>query len=80
MKFYKETLTIISNIVQNKEQVAVSSIASIVKPSTFPHILREFHEIKFNEMKYALNCVHYLTVYPRPMNVGYKKKRVFKVT
>ena len=34
MKFYKETLKITSNIVQNQEQVAVSSIASVVKTST----------------------------------------------
>ena len=57
MKFYKETLKITSNIVQNQEQVAVSSIASVVKPSTSSHILHEFHEIKLNLMKYALNCV-----------------------
>ena len=57
MKFCKETLKITSNIVQNQEQVAVSSIGSVVKPSTFSHILHEFHEIKVNVMKYALNCV-----------------------
>ena len=57
MKFYKETLKITSNIVQNQEQVAVSSIASVVKPSTSSHILHEFHEIKLNLIKYALNCV-----------------------
>ena len=55
MKFYKETLKINSNIVQNQEQVAV--IASVVKPSTSSRILHEFHEIKLNVMKYALNCV-----------------------
>ena len=57
MKFCKETLKITGNIVQNQEQVAVSSIASVVKPSTSSHILHEFHEIKLNVMKYALNCV-----------------------
>ena len=57
MKFCKEKLKITSNIAQNQEQVAVSSIASVVKPSTFSHILHEFHEIKLNVMKYALNCV-----------------------
>ena len=55
MKFCKETLKITSNIVQNQEQVAVSSITSVVKPSTSSHILHEFHEIKLNVMKYALN-------------------------
>ena len=57
MKFYKETLKITSNIVQNQEQVAVSSITSVVKPSTSSHILHEFHEIKIKVMKYALNYV-----------------------
>ena len=57
IKFYQETLKITSNIVQNQEQVAVSSIASAVKPSTSSHILHEFHEIKLNLIKYALNCV-----------------------
>ena len=57
MKFCKETLKITSNIVQKQEQVAVSSITSVVKPSTSSHILHEFHEIKLNAMKYALNYV-----------------------
>ena len=34
MKFYKETLKRTNNIVQKQEQVAVSSTASVVKPST----------------------------------------------
>ena len=55
MKFYKETLKINSNIVQNQEQVAV--IESVVKPSTSSRILHEFHEIKIKVMKYALNYV-----------------------
>ena len=57
MKFYQETLKITSNIVRNQEQVAASSIASVVKPSTFSRILHEFHEIKLSVMKYALNCI-----------------------
>ena len=57
MKCYKETRKITSNIVQNQEQVAVSSIVSVVKPSTYSHILHEFLEIKLNLMKHALNCV-----------------------
>ena len=57
MKFYQETLKITSNIVRNQEQVAASSIASVVKPSTSSRILHEFHEIKLNVMKYALNCI-----------------------
>ena len=50
-------MKITSNIVQNQEQVAVSSIVSVVKTSTYSHILHEFHEIKLNLMKHALNCV-----------------------
>ena len=57
MKFYQETLKITSNIVRNQEQVAASNIASVVKPSTSSRILHEFHEIKLNVMKYALNCI-----------------------
>ena len=57
MKSCKETLKITSNIVQYEEQIAVRSIASVVKPSTSSHILHEFHEIKLNVMKYALNSV-----------------------
>ena len=72
MKFCQETLKITSNIVQYEEQIAVSSIASVVKPSTSSHILHEFQEIKLNVTKYALNCVFneiiwkkYFTGYPR---------------
>ena len=78
MKFCKETLKITSNIVQNQEQVAVSSITSVVKPSTSSHILHEFHEIKLNVMKYALNSVSWNSLKEISHSVSLKAKSVFQ--
>ena len=49
MKFCKETLKITSYIVQNQE-LAVSSIASVVKPFTSSYILMNFMKSKCNEI------------------------------
>ena len=54
MKFYKETLKK-ALIILYRTKYKSSSQLVVVKPSTSSHI--EFHEIKLNLMKYALNCV-----------------------